>query len=70
MSSVTRIKRPTTATPRNLKRGTLIHVSTNYAWRHDDPSSVSSPVHFVKVGIGSTYRRAKPKYRYNREVQP
>ena len=37
--------------------GLMFHISTNYAWRHDDPSSTKSPVRFVKIANGMTYRK-------------
>ena len=58
MSTVTRIKRKTYATPRNVV-GTLrfLHVSTDYRWLPVDMKNPTGPVHFVKVTPGSTYRR-------------
>lgn len=73
MSIVTRIKRPTTATPRNLKRGRLVHVSTDYRWVHpllkSGVPALNAPAQFIKCARGKTYRRTTPKYRYNRESQ-
>ena len=57
MSAVTRIKRPTTASPRNLKRGTLVHVSTSYRWLPVNQLYPAGPVRFVKVAPGTTYRK-------------
>jgi len=54
MSSTTRIKRPTTSTPRKLPAGRMLHVSTNYGWLQLDPGV---PAQFVKFGKGTTYRR-------------
>jgi hypothetical protein len=56
VSEKTRIKRPTTATPKNLKRGTLVHVSTDYRWVPQDPAKLG-PQMFVRVGPGTTYRK-------------
>jgi hypothetical protein len=53
MSARTRIKRPTTATPRKVGTRRYLHVSTDYRqtfW-------LDSPAQFVKVGPGTTYRR-------------
>ena len=61
MSIKTRIRRPTTATPRNLRRERFVHVSTNYGWVHPTDaigrSILAAPAQFVKLGKGSTYRR-------------
>lgn len=61
MSAKTRIRRPTYATPRNLKRGTMIHVSTDYAWVPVDPLRPLGPTRFVKVGPGTTRRLAETR---------
>ena len=57
MSAITRIKRPTYATPRNVGTRRYLHVSTDYRWMAVDPSRVSGPTHFVKVGRGTTFRK-------------
>ena len=57
MSAVTRIKRPTTATPRNLKRERLVHVSTDYRWLPRNPFDPAGPVVFRKAAPGTTYRK-------------
>ena len=54
MSAVTRIKRPTYATPRKAPVGRFIHVSTDYRWIERYPGG---PADFVKVTTGVTYRR-------------
>ena len=57
MSIKTRIKRPTYSTPRTLRRERFVHVSTNYQWLTFHPGM---PAQFIKVGPGTTYRRAQP----------
>ena len=67
MSSVTRIKRPTTATPRNVGTRRYLHVSARLA---DEIDRTGKPTGKLIVQHGETYRRATPKYRYNRKVTP
>ena len=55
MSIKTRIRRPTTATPRTLRRERFVHVSTDYRWLTFHPGMLAK---FVKVGPGTTYRRS------------
>ena len=57
MSIVTRIKRPTYATPRKAPTGRFVHVSTDYRWIERYPGYLGGPADFVKVTKGSTYRR-------------
>ena len=57
MSIKARIRRPTTATPRTLRLERFVHVSTDYQWLTFHPGM---PAKFVKVGKGTTYRRAQP----------
>lgn len=60
MSAVTRIKRPTYATPRR-DAGPLrfLHVSTYYGWLPVDPKVPSGPVRFVKIARGVTAIRVR-----------
>ena len=58
MSAVTRIKRPTYATPRNVGTRRYLHVSTDYRWVPVDPTQPNGRAQFVKVGRGTTYRSA------------
>jgi hypothetical protein len=53
MSARTRIKRPTTATPRKVGTRRFLHVSTNYRW----VGGFDGPAQFAKVGRGTTYRK-------------
>ena len=58
MNAVTRIKRPTYATPRRDTRPPrYLHISTNYAWVAVDPAVPHGSARFVKVGRGTTFRK-------------
>ena len=57
MSAVTRIKRKTYATPRNVGTRRYFHVSTDYRWSALGPANPAGPAQFVKVGPGLTYRK-------------
>jgi hypothetical protein len=55
MSIKTRIKRPTTNTPRKAPTGRMLHQSTDYGWIqtiHNDPRSAR----FVALRKGTTFR--------------
>lgn len=61
MSAKTRIKRPTTATPRNLQRGVMIHQSTHYGWVQPSDALgrplMGAKPQFTKLARGNTLRR-------------
>lgn len=57
MSAKTRINRPTTSTPRNLKLGRMIHQSTNYGW----VLLKDGTQRFLQLARGRTYRKASVK---------
>ena len=57
MSQVTRINRPTYATPRKNPPRRFIHVSTRYGWRPVNRDDPRGPVEFRKLVSGVTYRR-------------
>jgi hypothetical protein len=59
MSVRTRIKRPTTATPRKVGTRRYVHVSTNYGWRPTNPLRPEMGGSFVKLGRGTTYLKAE-----------
>ena len=55
MSAKTRIRRPTTSTPRNLKRERMVHQSTNIVTVIHPETKM--PVNMKAKGV--TYRRPK-----------